>query len=187
MLTLESNIIRNRNLEAQYSAEDFVNPESFDSHDTKQKAYVLLNGGFVIGIVFAEYLAYCEQDALDEAVDRGKLDAFQVTDSELDDYQTGEDSEGNPEYDERLYHLGNASEPFDIEALDVWLVSARMFAEDTALMTYDRVMTRLEDRLDIAEKEYQACDVYSEDWSRLYKAREDLADAKTLLRFAGAR
>lgn len=97
---------------------DIVNGDSmiphgeFNPHNVHP--FILHDAGFVLGVVFAESL----QDALDEAVDNDVLDRFQVTARELGKYETGRDSEGNPEY-EGISYLGNASEPFDIEGLDV--------------------------------------------------------------------
>ncbi len=182
----DDRIIRNRNLETRYAADDFVNPTSFDSHDPKQLAYVILNAGYVQAIVFAEYPAYCEQDAFDEAADSGKLDGFQVTEQELADYEVGKDSEGFPEY-EGIWNLGNASEPFAGESFDCWIVKASVFADDPALMTSDRVVTRLEEIRDAAEDVYKGVSVDSDDWSSAYRATQDIADALTLARLAIAR
>lgn len=187
-------VIRNGNLETQYGADDFVNPELFEPHNEKQKAWVFLDGGFTIAIVFAEYPAFCEQDALDAAVDSGKLDRFRITAEELSEYETGErvdvsnrNPEGYPEYDEHVAYLGNAGEPHDIESLYMWTVPASTFAEDTALMTFDRVRVYLENLRDEAERVYGETDVYSGEWSAAYRARENARDAVTLARFAGAR
>ena len=188
-------VVRNRNLETSYSASDFVNPESFDSRDSSQRAWVILNAGYVQGIVFGEYKAYCEQDALDECADKGKLDGLQVTPAELKDYESGDytdvgnphspDSKGWPEY-EGIINLGNASEPFASESLDIWVLQASAFSEDPALMTFDRVMSRLEDIEDAAKRAYKAVDTSSPDWSALYRATCDIKDAKTLARLTAA-
>jgi hypothetical protein len=203
--TIHDRTIRNGNLETTYSVEDFVNADSFSSEPRNDRAWVYLDGGFVIGIVFAEYDAYCEQDALDEAVDSGKLDRFQVTESELKDYETGQYTDvgaegspprivqtddgpatiehgGWPEY-ERISHLGNAGEPFDIESLDVWEVPMSTFGEDPALMTLERVMDRLEDGLVDAMDQLDKTSVYADDWSAAYKRHDALQDALTLCRF----
>lgn len=117
---------RQANFDFQFSDEDFANPNDmipageFNPHNVR--TFLLHDAGFVVAVVFAD----CLQDALDEAVDRGKLDRFQVSEAELKDYETGERSdvgsewapEGYPEY-RGITHLGNASEPFDIESLDV--------------------------------------------------------------------
>jgi hypothetical protein len=122
--------IHRGNYDFPYTADCFVNPESFDSrNDRMNRAWVIHNAGYVQAIVFAEYYAYSEQDALDEAADSGKLDYLQVTESELDDYKVGEDSEGYPEY-EGIINLGNASEPFDSQNLDYFKVSADIFKLD---------------------------------------------------------
>lgn len=138
MITVNTDerIITIGHYEYRYTAEDFANLDSVDysmfSHPRMNRAYVIHNAGTVLAIVFSEYYAYCEQDALDEAVDRGKLDSLLISDSELPDYQTGTDSEGYPEYDGIVY-LGNASEPFDQSTLDLFTVPASLFRDDEAV------------------------------------------------------
>ena len=61
--------------------------------------------GFVVAVCFAD----CLQDAIDAAVDAGKMDRYQVAESDMGDYPN----------EEGLSFLGNASEPFDIESLGV--------------------------------------------------------------------
>lgn len=132
----QERIITIGHYEYRYTAEDFANLDSVDysmfSHPRMNRAYVIHNAGAVLAIVFSEYYAYCEQDALDEAVDRDKLDSLLINDSELPDYQTGTDSEGYPEYDGIAY-LGNASEPFDQSTLDLFTIPASLFRDDEAV------------------------------------------------------
>src|SRR5690242_10886372 len=163
-------VVRNGNLNTHYSADDFVNPAAFESHprNWNQKAFVVLNGGFVQAIVFAEYYAYSEQDVLDQAADSGKLEGLQCDETELADYKVGEDSDGYPEY-EGIINLGNASEPFASESLDIWILPASYFAEDPALMSFDRVQTYLEDARDKADTAHKATDVHAEEWSARYR------------------
>jgi len=127
------NVLQYSNFEFRYSPEDFLNTDGLSASNfadsRMNRAWVIHNAGFVRAIVFADYYAYCEQDALDEACDRGKLDGLLVSESELADYQVGTDSDGNPEY-EGLIHLGNASEPFASESLDIFCVPASVFATD---------------------------------------------------------
>jgi hypothetical protein len=137
------------NFEAQYGPDDFVNPEAFDSQDMDQRAYVLLDGGLVTAVVFAEYPTFCEDDALGVAAGAGRLDAFRLTDAELADYQTGTDGDGKPEYDGVVF-LGGKQEPFALESLECWAVSARQFSEDPALMSLDRVLAALDRAADDA-------------------------------------
>jgi len=131
--------IHRANFDHFYTADCFVNPDAYDFfnanlwHGREARAWVILDAGYVRAIVFAEYYAYSDQDALDQAVDSGKLDYLQVKDSELADYKTGEDSEGNPEY-AGIAFLGNASEPFDQESLDMFTVPASLFALDPVIM-----------------------------------------------------
>lgn len=74
-------------------------------HFSKDRLYVI---GHVFGVVCATW-GRSEQDALDEAADRGWLDAFQLDDPPD---QTAED-------DENIIRLGNASEPFN--GSDMWI------------------------------------------------------------------
>jgi hypothetical protein len=85
------------------NAEEFIPAGAYNPH--KARPFLLHDHGFVVALVFAS----CLQDALDIAVDAGKLDGFQVSENDLADY--GPDEEG-------IARLGNASEPFDIQALD---------------------------------------------------------------------
>lgn len=67
------------------------------------RPWLLHDHGFAVCVVFAS----CEQDALDEAADAGKLDSYRVRGYE-NDY--GDNDDG-------FVYLGNASEPFDIESV----------------------------------------------------------------------
>lgn len=95
--------------EIKFTDADVVNPDDFipageyNPHNTRP--WLLHDHGTALAIVFADSL----QDALDLAVDNNKLDRFQVAEEDMGDYP---DEEG-------LTFLGNASEAFDIEGLDV--------------------------------------------------------------------
>jgi hypothetical protein len=100
--------------EIQFSDSDIVNPDEYDtarpSADGKpsrygMKLYLLHDHGFVIALAFA----HCESDALDEMVDAGKLDSFQVREDEH--------PPESPEWDNYVC-AGNASEFFDLSGLD---------------------------------------------------------------------
>lgn len=137
MIKVSGNIIQRGNFRHQFSADDFVNLESIESPSAywggrTQGATVITNAGFVLAIVIDDYYAYCEQDALDEAANRGKLDGLQVTETELADFEVGKDSEGYPEY-EGIINLGNAGEPFASESLDCFRMSAGLFADFPAV------------------------------------------------------
>lgn len=82
----------------------YIPAGEYNPHNVRP--FLLHDHGFTVAVVFAGSL----QDALDEAVDAGKLDSFQVSDDDLADYGPDE---------EAIVRLGNASEPFDVEALDV--------------------------------------------------------------------
>jgi len=73
-------------------------------------SFLIHNYGLTLAVVFAAN----EGDSLDIAVDAGKLDRFKVSDKDMADYGDTEE-----ERDERLTYLGNASEAFDIESLDI--------------------------------------------------------------------
>lgn len=88
---------------------DVVNPEDFvpdgETNPYNVHGYLLHDRGLTLAVVFADHFG----DALDVAVDARKLDRFRVSEEDMGDYP---DEEG-------LSFLGNASEPFDIEALGV--------------------------------------------------------------------
>ena len=99
------------------------------------RPWLIHEAGFTVAIVFAS----CEQDALEEAADSGKLDKFMIDPedkNDRDDYMIeGVVSPGHdkdvPEYvdgEGKKYwwrqgrepaFLGDASEPFDIESLSM--------------------------------------------------------------------
>jgi hypothetical protein len=90
----QTRTIQLRNFDFHYSEEDFVNPGSYDFHrhvwsNREPLAYVIHTCGAVLAIVFPEYYAYTEQDAIDEAVDKGKLDSLLISQDELKDYESG--------------------------------------------------------------------------------------------------
>lgn len=118
---------------------DMIPAGEFNPHNIHP--FILHDAGFVLGIVFAEHL----QDALDEAVNNDVLDRYQVTETEMADYQTGVDSERNPEY-EGIAHLGNASEPFDIESLDVVEVPVSRWTME--YWSIDQLVSQVESILD---------------------------------------
>lgn len=95
--------------EIKFTDADIVNPDDFISageyNPHNVRPFLLHDHGFVLAVVFADGL----QDALDIAVDNDKLDSFQISPADLADY--GQDGE-NASY------LGNAGEPFDIQAID---------------------------------------------------------------------
>lgn len=131
---VSTRMIQHGNFDHPYTEDSFVNADSYDAKDRRMnRAWVIHDAGYVKAIVFAEYWAYCEQDALDVAADSGKLDYLLITEKELEDYRVGEDSEGNPEY-EGIASLGNAGEPFDSENLDVFEVAAEVFRLDPVVM-----------------------------------------------------
>jgi hypothetical protein len=126
-----------RNFDFHYTEGAFVNPSTYDFHHRvwrmrSPKATVIHNAGYVVAIVFPEYFDYSEQDALDAAADSGKLDFLQVSPTEMDDYKTGADSEGNLEYG-GIINLGNAGEPFDQEGLEYFTVPVALFAQDPVI------------------------------------------------------
>ena len=192
--TAYSRIVRNANLNTSYSPDDFVGSYESGARYAKDPVYVVLNAGYVLAVVFGER---CEQDALDAAVDANKLDGLLLTEDELKDYETGEFSDdpdpapngiGWPEY-EGVIHLGNASEPFASESLDIWILRNEYFAEDPVLMTIDRVTAYLDDLRYDADSDAKKALKDEEDavWMRAYRRRDDLDDALTLCRMAGAR
>lgn len=111
---------------------DFIPRGEYNPHNVRP--WLLHDHGFALCVVFAN----CLQDALDEAVDAGKLDRFQIhpeDPSERDDYMTSDVAQmaagfdaDRPEFRDDAgvaywwkvepTFLGNAGEPFDIESLD---------------------------------------------------------------------
>ena len=87
------------------NADSFIPDGEYNPHNVCP--FLLHDHGFVLAVVFAD----CLQDAIDEAVDAGKLDRYAVTPEEFaSDYDSNEES---------VSYLGNASEMFDIESLGV--------------------------------------------------------------------
>jgi hypothetical protein len=72
-----------------------------------KRCFLIHDSGFSQAVVFASSL----QDALDAAVDAGKLDQFQIEESQFAEYKIGTD-------EETATRLGNAGEPFDVENVD---------------------------------------------------------------------
>jgi hypothetical protein len=124
----------------KFTDKDVVEPSDFipkgDYNPHKVHPFLLHDHGFAVCVVFADSL----QEALDKAVDEGKLDFLQIDpedDGDRSDYMTADPKEmaGGldpecPEYvapdgtkywwkDDCPAFLGNASEPFDIESLGV--------------------------------------------------------------------
>ena len=99
------------NFDFTFSDSDVVNPSDYipagEYNPHNVRPFLLHDHGFTVAVSFAD----CLQDALDTAADEGKLDWFQVDASEL--------ASMTEEEQERLAYLGNASEAFDIEGLDV--------------------------------------------------------------------
>lgn len=93
--------------EITFSDADVINYDSFipegEFNPHNVRPWLLHDHGFVLAIVFAD----CEQDAIDEAVDQGKLDRYRISEADLADYKDGEG----------ISYLGNAGEPFDIDTL----------------------------------------------------------------------
>ena len=99
--------------EIQFDNSDVVNPDdfipagSFNPHNIHP--ILIHDHGFTVAIIFAEHL----QDALDIAVDNGKLDAFLIEEKDYGDYILGPDQTE----ESTCTFLGNASEPFDIDTI----------------------------------------------------------------------
>lgn len=98
------------NFDFQFDDSDVVDPSAYipkgEYNPHNVRPFLLHEEGFTIAVVFAS----CLQDAIDEAVDAGKLDRFMISPKDMADY--GEEEEG-------VSRLGNAGEPFDIESLGI--------------------------------------------------------------------
>jgi len=102
--------IRVQNFEFSFEDSDIVNPDDFiadgDYNPHNIRLWLIHDHGFTVGCAFASNL----QDAFNELVDGDKLDSFQIGESDYANYDINSDSP-------TCAFLGNASEPFDIEAL----------------------------------------------------------------------
>lgn len=129
--------IRFQNLELSFDDSAVVNPDDYipngEYNPHSVRPWLLHDHGFPVALVFASNL----QDALDIAVDNDKLDAYLIdleTESACEDYLTDNFADSAPGFDESCPEytdatgkpywwkvepafLGNASEPFDIDAL----------------------------------------------------------------------
>ncbi len=103
--------------EYSFTDADVVNIEDYESrpygpsYPPSGHAWLIHEHGFVLAVVFASSL----RDAIDIAVDADKLNQFLIEDGANSDYW---DIEKN-DWREDVSFLGNASEPFDIESLEV--------------------------------------------------------------------
>ena len=96
-----------KNQEVKINRANIANPGE-RSMMRDPKAYAIGHEFGLITIVYAD----CDQDAIDEAVDRGKLDCMKMSDEDYAEYE----SNG---WDDSYICAGNASEPFWSEHL--WL------------------------------------------------------------------
>ncbi len=87
-------------------AMSYAEPGSYNCYNVHP--FIIHDHGTVITVVFASNL----QDALDTAVDENKFDNYLVKPEDYADYGVETD-------EPTCTFLGNASEPFDIECLDV--------------------------------------------------------------------
>lgn len=78
-----------------------------ESNPHNVRPWYIHNAGYCLGVVFAS----CEHDALDILADEGKLNHLLVEEADMADY--GEEEEG-------ITRCGNASEPFDLETVDMF-------------------------------------------------------------------
>jgi hypothetical protein len=101
---------------------------SFNPHGVRP--IILSDHGQVVTVVFASNL----QDALDEAVDQHKLDSYMIeepgnTNTEVKGLPAADYPTLGTENEEGIARLGNASEPFDIENIDVEEMTCAAFFE----------------------------------------------------------
>lgn len=125
----------------RFQPKQIASPESFIPHGEYNphhlRPWILHDSGFVVAIAFASNA----QDALDEMVDANLLDAFQIDDADMDDYVVDPcpthkladfdiDCKACQDQGETCSRLGNANEPFDIEALSLIEVPATRWTPD---------------------------------------------------------
>lgn len=93
----------------KFTDADVVNPEDFipanEYNPRKVRPYVIHDCGLGLAVVFASDGG----SALDTAADAGKLDGYQISDSDVEDYPN----------EEGVTFLGSASEPFDLDGVGV--------------------------------------------------------------------
>jgi hypothetical protein len=91
----------------KFTEADIVDIDNWEGTGNRyNKAYLIHDHGYCLAVVFERN----EQDALDSAVDAGKLDAFILS------------AEQEAEYERdgiEPCYLGNASEPFDIDTIGI--------------------------------------------------------------------
>lgn len=113
--------IKVHNLEFRFDDSIVVEPDDFipagESNPHDVHPWLIHDHGFPVALVFASTL----QDALDIAADNDKLDPFLIEEEYNTPGTEGLPAEDYPtlgtEEEEGIARLGNASEPFDIEAL----------------------------------------------------------------------
>lgn len=86
-------------------ASDYIPKGEYNPHNVRP--WYVHNAGYCLGVAFAS----CEHDALDILADEGKLNGFLVEEADMADY--GEEEEG-------ITRCGNASEPFDLQTVDMF-------------------------------------------------------------------
>ncbi len=103
-------IVRIQNCELSFSDEDVVNSSEIipqgESNPHSVRPWLFHDHGFALAVVFAD----CLHDALDIAADANKLDRYAIDKADYEDYGVETDSPS-------CSFLGNAGEPFDIDAL----------------------------------------------------------------------
>lgn len=114
----------------EFSDHDVVNPDDYDAYKDN-RVWVFHDHGSVLGVVIMPDMS----DAFDELADSGKIDHLIVSDEEMGDYEL--DEEGRLE-DERVGHLGNAGEPFDVESVGVYELAEPKFSLTALLERQER-------------------------------------------------
>ena len=99
------------NLEFSFTDADVCNLFDWipagESNPHNVRPWLLHDHGFTLAVVFAG----CLQDAIDEAVDNGKLTRFKLDEKEVEAYC-------DTDNEELISYLGNYGVPHDIESLD---------------------------------------------------------------------
>ena len=81
--------------------DDWIPEGEYNPHNVQP--WLLHDHGYILAVVFSDNL----QDAIDIAVDEGKLDRYQILETDMKDYKN----------EEGVSFLGNAGCPHDIETL----------------------------------------------------------------------
>ena len=96
----------------KFTDEDVVNPDAYipkgEYNPHNVHPFLIHNEYGTLAVVFAD----CEQDALDEAADAGKLKGHALSNEDVEEWN----KDGR---EEDITYLGNASEPYSLDYIGI--------------------------------------------------------------------